>query len=659
MLKWFRTNNKIILAVGMSLLMVAFLIQPVLSLFLPNPLDQVVYETPDGEMRVQQLRTAEVELRLLRALGLGPLVGQEEARWMLATKAAEDAGLYAGPAALGLLKTQLRASPLMLGRLAADLRVTGDFIDAALSKYLAVEQYLALAEGAAFLNEPTFDAPAGVRQFQAIQVGFNLRNVRRLSPAAMRDLFQRQYSTVDGAVALIPASAMPLAEAPDDALLQELFNDYRAVAPGESEPYGFGYLRPARVKYEALVLRVDDVARALRSTIRQHEVDAFVDAADLDNPVDPGDVAVQVILLESPASDGVRISPEARRKLVERIASERAPDLAREMIRSALAELDDDTRRAQRTADGYRALDGFEAISLDVVAERVADRFVDRFGGAARVAPSHIDATAEWTETNDLTADRELAGARLTADPRVSLADYVASVREMQGAGPFSPILRRSQVGVASPAMARVDDAGAAQAFLLVRLTAAEPARAPESVEEVDDEIQADARTLLRYRALTADADAWRQRAAEQGLDAVVEVAGAGAELALLDGPARQSEVTLGSEPRPTDLPLVGPNAELLDKVFAQAQTLGSGAADAPLSDRLVAHPVPTLRALVLFRIDAYDPLTQSTFDTLRRVGRDQLVAGILLEPRLPIEAYPFSLENLEQRLGAVPADDG
>lgn len=664
MLRWFRKNNKIILFTGMILLMIAFLLQPVMSLFLPDPTKATVYDTPDGRLTVQDLQRADVELKVLADLGLGPIWpsrGDDNTRaWMLATRAAEDAGLYAGPSSVRMLKDSLGAQALVLGRIAARLKVTPEFIDAALAKFLAVEQYMALAEGAAFERQTGVDAPAGVRARARMNTFLTLYGFadpqwlhadRRVSPASMRALFQDQYASVDGAVAVIPAAAVPLAEEPSAEMLQGLFDAHRDQPEGVSEPYGFGYLQPARVRYEALRLDVDAVAAALRRTLRQHEIDAYLRGDGAEDP------EAQEIVQASRVTEGegFRVGPQARQDLVQHLAQLRAPDLAREMIRAVSLELEDDLRNVRRS-NGYRITEGFTPAPLADVAERVAQRFAERMGDDRPIAFRFIDATGQASVLDDVAARVDFAGARLDNDRRLTLEQYLESLRELKAPGPFPATLRRSQAKVASPAMVvPSEEDGSAQAYLVLRVTKANPPVVPEALEEVREQVVNDARTQLRYEALADDAQTWVERAAETDLQDLVSASGPGAEFAWLEGSVQRS-VVLAGEARPGALPLVGEDAALLDAIFARAQEIGVNVASADLTQRLVAYPSPDLKALVIFRLHDYDPLTRAAFAERAATG-GALDASLLLEPRTPRDDRPRSLANLEARVGAVEPD--
>ena len=63
MLKFFRQYNKYILSVGVALLMIAFLIQPTLSMFAPSPGNRTIGTIGDTEITLQDQRQAGTTLR--------------------------------------------------------------------------------------------------------------------------------------------------------------------------------------------------------------------------------------------------------------------------------------------------------------------------------------------------------------------------------------------------------------------------------------------------------------------------------------------------------------------------------------------------------------------------------------------------------------------
>ena len=103
MLKFFRKYNTIILVVFGSLLMVAFLVPEAIQRIGQNPKGLVVARLGDKVIRTLDYQFARQELRALGnlapqlvgpggALGLGD-ERNDDAHWILLTKAAEDAGM--------------------------------------------------------------------------------------------------------------------------------------------------------------------------------------------------------------------------------------------------------------------------------------------------------------------------------------------------------------------------------------------------------------------------------------------------------------------------------------------------------------------------------------------------------------------------------------
>ncbi|MGF1632397.1 MAG: hypothetical protein ACFCVE_00985, partial [Phycisphaerae bacterium] len=227
---------------------------------------------------------------------------------------------------------------------------------------------------------------------------------------------------------------------PSDAQLQTLFDAFRDLAPGsydqETNPMGFGYRLPERVKFDALLVRPGDVRGVVEASMTR---EAWLDAAaeyflenvrdfDVEQPTTPPSrmsVAEQIAFLaryfgdaETPTDDPQSAEPATQpatqpadqpadpdtiaRQALDRVLSERTAQRLAQMtvgIRNAMQQDYDAYRVALRRNEappttGLGAPYNTPAY-LDALAGQIAERFGirpdvrrfdDRFYGAADLA---------------------------------------------------------------------------------------------------------------------------------------------------------------------------------------------------------------------------------------------------------------------------------
>ncbi|MEX0745150.1 MAG: hypothetical protein WD118_06070, partial [Phycisphaeraceae bacterium] len=158
MLKFFRKYNKFILAFGAAFLMLAFLIEPTLSIFMRGPDDQPVGRVDGQRLTAGDQRTAAIELELLQRVQ--PVVGMlandlaegDPLKWLLMKHDARQLGLTASDVevqalleALGLYEDELRQASARIG-------TSSEFIHQSLRSWLTLEQYRDLMLGRTHVN---------------------------------------------------------------------------------------------------------------------------------------------------------------------------------------------------------------------------------------------------------------------------------------------------------------------------------------------------------------------------------------------------------------------------------------------------------------------------------------------------------------------------
>ncbi|MEM6394340.1 MAG: hypothetical protein AAF797_16360 [Planctomycetota bacterium] len=698
MLKFFRKYNKLILVVGASLLMVAFLIQPVLSIFLPDPRKQPIAEAHGDTLTVADLRSASLELDVLRDLGVRspffadtdrdlaeqgvrlPLPTDEE-DWLLLLKNAEQLGIVAGPTQISSFYQVQGVSADTLARLAANRRVTRGFIDQAVGHYIVSQQYLDLASGVLYRNDPGLPAapalrylnelaragnainlfrqvavgPRSLQQFQnlnflqgeAITAMLEASGQQRLSEPLIAYRTQQALATLDAQMLLIPSSPKIDPEfQPDEARLAELFDQNKDQPPGSSEPFGLGYQLPAQVRFEVLTIRLEDVVKAVRQTITQDDVQqAYADSPEefdrfrLDDALSADTQPAST----QPAGSGPVLSRNARNLIADELAQRRANARMLDILAAVQSRLSRDIRQAPINLSGVRDTSGLTPTPFQEVADAIA--------GNPDLAVELLvqDHTDRWTAIADL-AGIVPVGEAFVRDTGQSFTDYIAATYELQpqteSSDETAPPLPPNTLQAKLPSLPLSTTDGSIH---IVRVTAAEPARAPESLDVVRDQVIADARRLDAYDKLLAQKDALLTEAGETTLTAVSEQQTDAAITTLLSiTPTDPRPGQLG----PPELQNLGRHAPSVEALFDKAQALGTDAAsNAPTADRLIAVPVDEQQALAIFLIESFSPLTRSAFD--EQIGDPRN----LLETHLTIKAdAPTTdpLAGLRERVGYV-----
>ncbi|MEM1211268.1 MAG: hypothetical protein AAGI68_03115 [Planctomycetota bacterium] len=661
MLKFFRKYNKLILVIGASLLMVAFLIQPVLSIFLPDPRNQPVAEAHGQTLTVSDLRSASLELDVLRDLGVRspffpeadralaeqgvrlPLLDDEE-DWLLLLSNAEALGIVAGPTQVGAFYQAQGISADTLARLATNRRVTRAFIDQAVGHYIVSQQYLDLASGVLYRNDPGLPATPALRYLTELtrsgnalvllrqmlrsgqasqQIGnliflqqeaengmLDATGQQRLSEPLIAYRTQQALATLSAQMLLIPSSPSIDAEfEPTDARLTELFDQHKDEAPGSAEPFGLGYQLPARVQFEVLTIRRDDVVRAVRQTITQDDIQqAYAEDPQRFDGFRLDDAFDNAAATQPDALSGRRptLSRNARNRIADALAEQRADARMADILTAVQSRLARDVRQAPINLSGVRDTSSLTPTPFQEVADAIAEN--PDFGVELRVE----DNTDRWTAISDLAGIVPI-GESFSPDTGQEFTDYVAATYELQpqpeASDETAPPLPPDTLQVNLPSLPLSTEDGSRH---IVRITAAEPARAPESLDVVRDQVVADAQRLDAYDKLLAQRDQLLAQAAESNLTAVSEQHTDASITTLLNvtptDPASE-------QPRPPDLQNLGRHSPSVEALFSTARALGiEGARSAPAAERLIAVPIDDQQALAVFLIESFSPLTPSAF---------------------------------------------
>ena len=631
MLKFFRKYNKQILVVGGVLLMVVFLIQPAISIFMPTGAGRVVGTVDGVEVTAGEQQQAAAQMRLLG--GLNPLlandVGDDSLRWIQLQRRANALGLSASEAEVGSFLGQLGVGTEQLAEVVRRFQTTEDAVYATVRSYLAVSKYRNLAAGV--VRQPVLQRLGAVSQAQqafsqarrfsqegqpqlarflqqrALQTFASAGGHQRISEPAVRHAVRDGNAQVAGRVVLLRASdRLDEVDDPTEAELEELFQQYKDDPPGQSEPYGFGYRIPDRIRIEWLGIP----RRSVAETVQVDEAEAvtyYRDNEDRFQPEPPGEGETP------PEPLGAFPSREVRERVIEALRTrktnekyERITDAAQNLMRQPL-------RRLENDEEGYKRIP--DDLALPPLGE-VAAQLEDTYGIEVQVRR----ATDSWVSLRNLSRLGPLASTIMAdREPPVPFSQYVASARELDPS-PRNPLVPlQLQVGVPSEPMTGV---GGSSRYIF-RLTDAEAGHEPASLDEVREQVTADARRLAAYNKLIADASRWLMTARADGLETLAEEADA----SVRDIPLRSRTAARNARGE------LANNPQLLGEMFELAAQIGPNTDPAELTatERTDAVELPAMLSLAVFELTRYQPVTRQGLAELLREPAAPDVVGLYL----------------------------
>ncbi len=639
---FFRKYNKIILAVGGSLLMVIFLIPQAGSMFQGDPSKQAYGWLGDQKMTWGQVHHADFEMQLLGKLSprfvdelqaIIPNRKDENALvWHLMIHEAQQQGLYASEAESAEL---LNAMGIDLTQQATALR------DAKASKahlYQALRHFQMVSRLHQVSNAPRLDN----QRYLPIQWYKRLRYPAPISEQQLR-LFARDmesFLTVNYVV-LDANDHLTDDDEPTAGQLDELFGKFADPKPGVDNPHRLDYRLPPRVKLEYIAVTLDSAIAAVKAKTDDDELYQRAHKYYTNNPkqfipkeaFDPTaeDVAEQQI-------DLTRIMPQpfdrVQREIEQQLIRQDAIKKQQEAINAIAHALDNDSNRWPRNDDGAKQVpDIAQWVTLESIQQEAQATH-----GLLPVVKRFED---DWLTLEDV-YNLEGFGKSELADTSTNVPDpvwrYIARSRELY---PMS--VDRLQVGVASNATV-TPATGDKYVF---RLIAAEKGHVPTDINEVKDDIAEDAKRLNAYnRLLQQSADKMIAQAKAEGLDKLAESLGEGAAVELL-GPFQklrfnQEQTTKQFVDGAFDKAAHIINAGQLDKI-AQA-------------DRYAAIGVDGEMKVYIVEYVGFSP---TTADKLAEPQNRASFAFLFneLDARGALYAageYPFTADAITERLGFV-----
>ncbi len=456
MFKFLRKYSVWILAVGGTLLLIAFLAPNVITEFSRRAgYSGTVQATvgPDAEAIgfndwQQVVAEAQVVDRLGPSLpGLGSVASP--GHWFLLTREAAGAGLTPAPQAVVI-------DQVTLANISRGAGASPQLILQTLANLQGVQRLLTMYRSAARFSDTRLHAAAGTL----------------LSAVAVETIAIEANG--DGDLQ------------PSDADLQAHLDAYGDLLPGEGD-HGFGYRLGDRATIEWLIIPADSIREAAA------ESDRFSSREQRKywrrNEADPRFPAITA---------GAEIPDVVSSTFLDEIATSDTDTLAR-----AAAEMLRLPRRGFDELDGVLQLPE-HWLDAQLPLTALAARMQDEHGTICQIATSGglIDPGA-LAEIDALSTAAMRGGGQL-----VTLTDLVYGSAELSGGGSI-PV----QTNVAGPVL---ETAGGD--LVIFRLTAADASRPPANVDEVRDSLVTDLRRLAHWDILLASSDAIEQQARDQGM---------------------------------------------------------------------------------------------------------------------------------------------
>jgi len=651
MLRFFRKYimNKWVLAIGMCLLMVMFLL-PQGGGGGGGRGDYTIGRIDGQKLRESDRMRAVSELSVLRAVspGLAAVAAHDAWQWLFMQREAQLMGMGSSETeAVELLTAMGMSDDADLAAIAKRLHVPTAVVLQTLQDFLTIEKYKQLLYGFAEAGPiaPTrtqFD----LQQLAMRMMTAEMRDQGELyflasstAPTLSEPLLERFVAdhgvTVDVNVVLIAAEQyLNKVEAPDDAAVQALYEQYKDNLPGEGEPYGFGFKTPDRVKIEYLVLPVQRLEDKVDVT-EAEALDYYAKNKDMfrDQEAEQASATGQMTVY--------RPYREVRQTVLRLVRAEKAAALGDQMIAKARAMLLIDDLRGFEQREGYYDLpEDWSPTPLRTVAEQLQSEF--------DVLPDLYIKDRNWLTTTDLQHLPKIGQAfALHSGMPVGLVNYVMTLREFNPdtSGPL--MAERLQLKLPGRALTDVD--GSRYVF---RVIDAEAQRSPESLDEVRESVAVAARRLAAYRLMCEQhRDAWLTRAQTEPLEQIGQELGA----VPIATPSLTRRQFVAGQITTANVQGVGRDETLINALFEQVDQLSPSMPvdQHPMQRRVVAAPVDGKLSLALVRIDRVTPLTESLYRQMAISPETALDVNIAL---LPIgAASPIAVDRIIERIGFVP----
>jgi hypothetical protein len=620
MLKWLRKYNTFILVVGGCLLMVAFLLQGVLSdLSRRGFFGGTQFKIGSHKVSDENLREAGQDYNAMCTLVGGPHVLETVFmienldHWYMLEREAEEAGLVGG---VQDGENFLDELPQDLAAVFSQMDMRYSYDNILMMEKLQISQYLKKAMSDTRLNEDGFHkALAKLRGIGRLTSGYGLAihfGERRLI-AQGKEL----ADTVRADYVMVPAEREMAGIAdPDEAAIKAHYEKYKDTPKGGGE-YGIGYTLPPRVKLEWI-----EIPKLL-----------IAGAVQID------DIEVEKRFLKQYPNGVVgegKTAADERRRIEKEVREEQAAKAMATAETAVRDEIFRQTRKLERDGEFYRIPAGFETPDLRKMSETVAARLQEVY--KATIPPPVVTIkSASWITDADMASLGGIGNSMLRRGPNmVRFATEVFKVKEIVGSNDLA-----LQVNIPS-ADAFHDNQG--NAFFFVVLDARKEST-PDSMDEVRPEIVKNIKRLAAYEKLKTKESELLQTANTSGLESLTTPPPGVTD----PSPVKVQEVLFNKS-------RTNSQDESLDTDAFRAKAMAVESAldprvdpaTVPADKRSFSYAADKSLGIAIVRIKSIMPLTEERFRAQNGLWAQR---ARLAEFGKNID-NPYSLENMEKRLG-------
>ena len=619
MLKFLRKYDKWILAIGGTLLMIAFVAPQAVQQLGGAAAGRVEATYAGGEITIIERQQAAREIEILDRMGLGALGlirsdGEDDdpaIHWILLNELAQRAELVGGPDDgrdfLGYAARQVARSQ------------ASQFADIGTEEYRNIQDILVqLAEQQMVAAHDSLLANGVMMPDQLHMLLARARGVFRLyetyfEAAKLSDLeaIEAAREVLDQVgvnyTILRATRVVPEAPRPEPEQFEEFFEKYKDVERG-TRPHGFGYLYRPAVKLEWLQIERAEIASGVI--------------------VDP--VEANAYWRRNPDGYAEQWS-EARPQVVADLRDQETDAILDEVNRVVAAEV----RRGQSAVpdpgeDGFRELPEDWALrrpSLTAIALRVQDMLAERYQIEID-RPNVVEIEDQWFTRDGFSRLTGFETATLQVGPeQVSTEDAVFGVKDFDRQSPYP-----YQAGlIHGPAVA--ESTGDVFFFRVTDIRRRQP---PDTMQEVLPQVRQDIQKWNAYQMLLDWEDSLKTMVIEGGLEAVSEEYATEIE----------EEVAVSragvNPPQTADFDQDFVREAILD--HADRLNPRELAIRQPIADRVLVVPLPYALAVAIVEIIDQRPVSQELFRQREPRAVQQAQSRLVVETP---DDWPYSYRQL------------
>ncbi len=662
MLKFFRKYRNFILAVGGSILMVAFLLGSVINQLgnlAPSPVvARIVVDGSSQKVRLKDQQQAGIEIDMINK-SFGPIIaGQLDSlmeyddgdpdtsnlknalHWYLLKIQAEQAGLQGGVGDAENFLTKQAAQMALF-----DPNLNGNV-------ELAYLQLINMLRSTSRMSER--DTLTALANFLAVERLINTYHGSTIPSDYRLKKFSKNFNDGLTVNAVLVDAKLFIDEEPEPELAaqQAHFEKYADVVPGEGE-FGIGYRQTDRVKFEYLTVEFQSIL----DTIEVSSLDANLWFKEHQN--DPG--MLQPFGQNEPLSFA-----QNRNDIILAYRIEQAEARMVEVVNALKAKLLKSTRSLQRDGD-YRTLpDDWESqrLSFPDLQKEVQAEF--------NVTLSYNAIGDVWVDVNRPINIGIISFARRAAGSQtLGLSEVLKSYRAFG-----NPEIASLQAGLVDfePYMARYNGmiigrsgANPVQAdATFLRVVQADPIRPAANLEEVQEEVITDLKRIAVYERLKTEQDSYLTQVNELGVKKIAEdldQRNFGGQILKID----QSGLGRGEGFKPSGIAAIGKDEAFSNLILSKGKTIDEigDLTNVPLDQRTLVAPIPSKLGLAVAEITRKTPGTyerlasilsrqfsykkNSDVQQTARYGLGALYVAYELDQNIPGD-NPFGFEALSKR---------